>query len=60
MYLVTYSTPEKANCFISNRTHKNIVTSWARYKSGAYLYFQGVNHQPRYIGYFSNGQLVKP
>lgn len=60
MYLITYSTPERATCFLSNRTHKNIVNAWARYKHGAYLYFQGVNHKPRYIGYFFNGQLIKP
>jgi hypothetical protein len=60
MYLITYSTPEKANCFISNRTHVNIVKAWARHKHGACLYFQGVTHKPRYIGYFDNGKLIKP
>jgi hypothetical protein len=60
MYLITYSTPERTNCFVSNRTHKAIVKSWAKFHQGAYLYFQGVSHKPRYIGYFANGELIKP
>ena len=58
MYLLTLSTPERANTFVSNRTHATLSRRWAKVKNGYAVYFNGV-HGLRFVGTFINGELVK-
>lgn len=61
MYMITSSTPERANIFISNRTHKAITKAYARFNEGRSLFFVSAVGKPvRYIGFFMEGSLVKP
>ena len=58
MYLLTLSTPERANTFVSNRTHAALSRKWAKVKNGYAVYFNGVCGM-RFVGTFINGELVK-
>jgi hypothetical protein len=62
MYLITYSTPETIGTVQINTTltHKALVKRCASRYDGAGVYYLGVNGKPRYIGYFANGELIKP
>ena len=57
MFIIGYSTPEKANTFVSNRTHKNLCKKRAATKDGASIWHNGLKGI-RYIGYFNNGKIV--
>ena len=58
MFVLTLSTPERASVFISNRTHKAIVKSYAASYNGYSLWYY--NGKYKYIGVISSGELVKP
>ena len=58
MYLLTLSTPEHANTFVSNRTHAALSRRWGKVKNGYAVYFNGVRGL-RFVGTFIDGKLVK-
>ena len=58
MYLLTLSTPEQTNTFVSNRTHAALSRKWGWVKNGYAVYFSGVCGL-RFVGTLINGKLVK-
>ncbi len=58
MFIIGYSTPEKAMTFVTFRTHKNLEKQWARHRDGASVWYNGVKGT-NYIGYFNDGKLIK-
>ena len=59
MFIFTLSTPDHANCFVSLRTHKNLLSAWAKHKEDHALYWVKHGKPAKFIGTIVNSKLVK-
>ncbi len=59
MYIIGYSTPDRAMVFTDNQTHGVLTKRFAKAFDGASVW-HNVAKGITYVGYFMHGQLVKP